>query len=76
VNDGNLVREARNPALLKVPFNAQPGLSSTRTQVDEQRAGEYAFVAWRTGHEGQQAARTRLFARSTGLGVVAQLRME
>jgi protease II len=34
---------SENPALLK-PFAAGHGSSSTRTQLDEQRADEYAFA--------------------------------
>jgi hypothetical protein len=51
---------SKNPALLKMPFDAGHAVSSTRTQVDEQRANEYAFVLWRTG---------TLLARSTGLAL-------
>jgi prolyl oligopeptidase len=60
---------SKNPVLLRVPFEAGHGLSSTQMQVEEQRATEYAFVLWRTGTRvsGQQAARTRLLGRSTGL---------
>jgi prolyl oligopeptidase len=43
-----------NPVLLRVTFDAGHGLGSTRTQVDEQRADEYAFVFWRAGTAGFQ----------------------
>jgi hypothetical protein len=46
---------SENPAL-KMPFDAGHGLSSTRMQVDEQRANEYAFVLWRTGTRGFRSA--------------------
>jgi prolyl oligopeptidase len=39
-----------------VTFDAGHGLGSTRTQADEQRADEYAFVLWRTGAPGFQPA--------------------
>jgi|ERR1700680_4241156 len=42
---------------IRVPFDAGHGLGSTRTQVDEQRADEYAFVLWRTGARGFQVNR-------------------
>jgi prolyl oligopeptidase len=44
-----------NPVLLRVTFDAGHGLGSTRSQVDEQRADEYAFVLWRTGARGFQS---------------------
>jgi prolyl oligopeptidase len=40
---------SKNPVLLRVTFDAGHGLGSTRTQVDEERTDEYAFVLWRTG---------------------------
>ena len=40
----------------RVTFDAGHGLGSTRTQADEQRADEYAFVLWRTGAPGFQPA--------------------
>jgi prolyl oligopeptidase len=43
-----------NPVLLRITFDAGHGLGSTRTQVDEQRADEYAFVFWRAGTAGFQ----------------------
>jgi prolyl oligopeptidase len=43
-----------NPVLLRVTIDAGHGLGSTRTQVDEQRADEYAFVFWRAGTRGFQ----------------------
>ena len=47
---------SKNPVLLRVTFDAGHGLGSTRTQADEQRADEYAFVLWRTGAPGFQPA--------------------
>jgi prolyl oligopeptidase len=47
---------SKNPVLLRVTFDAGHGLGSTRTQADEQRADEYAFVLWRTGARGFQPA--------------------
>ncbi len=38
-----------NPILLRVSFDAGHGLGSTRSQVDDERADEYAFVLWRAG---------------------------
>ena len=43
-----------NPILLRVDFDAGHGVGSTRSQVDEQRADEYAFVLWRAGVPGFQ----------------------
>jgi prolyl oligopeptidase len=37
------------PILLRVNFDAGHGLGSTRSQVDDERADEYAFVLWRAG---------------------------
>jgi prolyl oligopeptidase len=37
------------PILLRVSFDAGHGLGSTRSQVDDERADEYAFVLWRAG---------------------------
>jgi prolyl oligopeptidase len=45
---------SKNPVLLRVTLDAGHGLGSTRTQVDEQRTDEYAFVLWRTGTPGFQ----------------------
>jgi prolyl oligopeptidase len=49
-------RALKNPVLLGVPFDAGLSLGLTRTQVDEQRADEYAFVLWRPGTRGFRAA--------------------
>ncbi|WP_284619516.1 prolyl oligopeptidase family serine peptidase [Aquabacterium humicola] len=38
-----------NPILLRVSFDAGHGLGSTRSQVDDERADEFAFVLWRAG---------------------------
>jgi prolyl oligopeptidase len=38
-----------NPILLRVEFDAGHGLGSTRSQVDDARADEFAFVLWRAG---------------------------
>jgi prolyl oligopeptidase len=38
-----------NPILLRVDFDAGHGLGSTRSQIDEERADEFAFVLWRAG---------------------------
>jgi prolyl oligopeptidase len=38
-----------NPILLRVSFDAGHGLGSTRGQVDDERADEFAFVLWRAG---------------------------
>ncbi len=43
-----------NPVLLRVEFDAGHGLGSTREQRDGERADEYSFVLWRTGHAGFQ----------------------
>lgn len=40
---------SRHPILLRVSFDAGHGLGSTRSQVDEERADEFAFVLWRAG---------------------------
>ena len=48
---------SRNPVLLRVTFDEGHGFGSTRTQIDAERADEYAFVLWRTGRAGFQAAR-------------------
>ncbi len=37
------------PVLLRVEFDAGHGLGSTRSQIDEGRADEFAFVLWRAG---------------------------
>ena len=47
----------RNPVLLRVDFNAGHGLGSTREQYDAERADEYAFLLWRSGHAGFQPRR-------------------
>jgi prolyl oligopeptidase len=39
-----------NPVLLRVGFDAGHGLGSTRSQIDDERADEFAFVLWRAGH--------------------------
>ena len=44
-----------NPVLLRVTFDAGHGVGSTRSQVDDERADEYAFVLWRTGASGFHA---------------------
>jgi prolyl oligopeptidase len=41
-----------NPILLRVAFDAGHGLGSTRSQVDAERADEFAFVLWRAGRKG------------------------
>jgi prolyl oligopeptidase len=38
-----------NPILLRVNFDAGHGLGSTRSQVDDERAEEFAFALWRAG---------------------------
>jgi prolyl oligopeptidase len=38
-----------HPILLRVSFDAGHGLGSTRSQVDDERADEFAFVLWRAG---------------------------
>jgi prolyl oligopeptidase len=40
-----------NPILLRVSFDAGHGLGSTRSQVDIERADEFAFVLWRAGRK-------------------------
>jgi prolyl oligopeptidase len=40
---------SRNPILLRVSFDAGHGLGSTRSQIDDERADEFAFVLWRAG---------------------------
>lgn len=42
----------RNPILLRVEFDAGHGLASTRSQVDAERADEFAFALWRAGRKG------------------------
>ena len=39
------------PILLRVSFDAGHGLGSTRRQVDDERADEFAFVLWRAGRK-------------------------
>ena len=46
-----------NPVLLRVTFDEGHGFGSTRTQIDDERADEYAFVLWRTGRAGFQPTR-------------------
>jgi prolyl oligopeptidase len=57
---------SENPVLLRVTLDAGHGFGSTRTQVDEQRADEYAFVLWRTGARGFQVNSLRRPAGATG----------
>jgi prolyl oligopeptidase len=38
-----------NPILLRVSFDAGHGMGSTRSQFDEERTDEFAFVLWRAG---------------------------
>jgi prolyl oligopeptidase len=40
-----------NPILLRVEFEAGHGLGSTRSQVDDERADEFAFALWRAGRK-------------------------
>jgi len=40
-----------NPILLRVEFDAGHGLGSTRGQIDDERADEFAFVLWRAGRK-------------------------
>ena len=40
-----------NPILLRVDFDAGHGLGSTRSQIDDERADEFAFVLWRAGRK-------------------------
>ena len=40
-----------NPLLLRVNFDAGHGLGSTRSQIDDERADEFAFVLWRAGRK-------------------------
>jgi len=42
------------PILLRVDYDAGHGLGSTKTQRDEQRADEYAFLFWQLGEPGFQ----------------------
>jgi prolyl oligopeptidase len=42
---------SRNPILLRVSFDAGHGLGSTRSQIDDERADEFAFVLWRGGRK-------------------------
>jgi prolyl oligopeptidase len=42
---------SRHPILLRVSFDAGHGLGSTRSQVDDERADEFAFVLWRAGRK-------------------------
>jgi prolyl oligopeptidase len=42
------------PILLRVDYDAGHGLGSTKTQLDEQRADEYAFLFWQLGEPGFQ----------------------
>jgi len=45
---------SKNPVLLRVAFDAGHGIGSTRSQIDDERADEYAFVLWRAGVPGFQ----------------------
>jgi len=45
---------SKNPVLLRVTFDAGHGIGSTRSQIDDERADEYAFVLWRAGVPGFQ----------------------
>ena len=45
---------SQNPILLRVTFDAGHGVGSTRSQIDDERADEYAFVLWRSGAAGFQ----------------------
>lgn len=38
-----------NPMLLRVSFDAGHGMGSTRSQIDDERADEFAFALWRAG---------------------------
>ena len=40
-----------NPVLLRVEFDGGHGLGSTRRQIDDERADEFAFVLWRAGRK-------------------------
>jgi prolyl oligopeptidase len=42
---------SRNPILLRVSFDAGHGLGSTRSQIDDERADEFAFVLWCAGRK-------------------------
>ena len=42
-----------NPILLRVNFDAGHGLGSTRSQIDDERADEFAFTLWRAGRAGR-----------------------
>lgn len=42
---------SKNPILLRVSFDAGHGLGSTRRQVDDERADEFAFALWRAGRQ-------------------------
>jgi prolyl oligopeptidase len=39
------------PILLRVSFDAGHGLGSTRSQIDDERADEFAFVLWQAGRK-------------------------
>ncbi len=45
---------SHNPVLLKVNIDAGHGIGSTRMQIDEELADQYAFIFWRTGKAGFQ----------------------
>lgn len=45
---------SHNPVLLKVNVDAGHGIGSTRTQIDDDLADQYAFILWRTGKKGFQ----------------------
>jgi prolyl oligopeptidase len=40
---------SKHPILLRVSFDAGHGLGSTRAQIDDERADEFAFALWRAG---------------------------
>lgn len=40
---------SHKPILLRVHFDAGHGIGSTRSQIDDERADEFAFVLWRAG---------------------------
>lgn len=42
---------SKSPILLRVSFDAGHGLGSTRSQIDDERADEFAFVLWRAGRK-------------------------
>ncbi|MFO1294202.1 MAG: prolyl oligopeptidase family serine peptidase [Rubrivivax sp.] len=42
---------SRNPVLLRLEFDAGHGTGSTRSQIDDRRADEFAFALWRAGRK-------------------------